>query len=161
MTRSVGSTLPEPLYRLLDGAAVTDQAGANPTFLLVTTGAGGWPHIAMLSVGEILARGPDELRVALWLHSTTTRTLERARQALLAVVASPDAYYVRLSAARLADLDLGAQGRLACFALRVEDVLQDAADYAALTSGITFRLHQPEQVVPRWERTIDALRAAA
>lgn len=161
MTRSVGSHLPEPVHRLLDGAAVDDQADANPTFLLVTTGGDGWPHVAMLSVGEILARDLSHLRAALWLHSTTTRNLERAGQALLVVVASPNAYYVRLAAERGADLDLGADGRLACFALRVEDVLEDAADYAALTSGITFRLNRPDAVVPRWQHTIDALRAVA
>jgi hypothetical protein len=45
--------------------------------------------------------------------------------------------------------------------LRVEDVLEDAADYATLISGVTFRLKRPDQVVPRWQHTVDALRAAA
>jgi hypothetical protein len=63
-----------------------------------------------------------------------------------------------VTAAREPDLDLGADGELARFRLGVEDVLEDAADYAELTSGITFRLRSPADVVPRWERTLAALR---
>jgi hypothetical protein len=80
---------------------------------------------------------------------------------MLASVANGNGYYVRLVAVRGPDLDLGADGRLAYFALRIEDVLEDAADYATLTSGVTFRLKRPDQVVPRWQHTVDALRAAA
>jgi hypothetical protein len=43
--------------------------------------------------------------------------------------------------------------------LRVEDVQEDAVNYAELTSGIRFRLHDPEAVVARWQQTIDALRS--
>ena len=77
------------------------------------------------------------------------------------LVAEGNGYYIRLSARRGDNLDLGADGRLAYFVLQVEDVQEDSADYATLTSGITFRLKQPEQIVPRWQHTIDSLRAAA
>jgi hypothetical protein len=76
------------------------------------------------------------------------------------VIADHNAYYVRLTAQRGADLDLGAEGRLAYFTLTVDDVLVDAADYARLTSGVRFALNEPAQVVPRWQHTVDALRAA-
>jgi hypothetical protein len=33
--------------------------------------------------------------------------------------------------------------------------------YAALTSGITFALHEPQTVLSRWQRHIAAMRAAA
>ena len=33
--------------------------------------------------------------------------------------------------------------------------------YAAVTSGVTFILHDPQAVLPRWQRQIAALRAAA
>ncbi|HEY0580752.1 MAG TPA: hypothetical protein VGE94_01140, partial [Chloroflexota bacterium] len=82
-------------------------------------------------------------------------------RALLAVVADGKAYYLRLAATRGEDLDLGSDGRLAYFSLEVQEVLEDIAEYATLTSGVTFRLHQPEQVVPRWQHTIDALKSAA
>jgi hypothetical protein len=159
VTRSLGDQLPEILRQLLDGSDVAGREGL--TFLLVTSDESGWPHMAMLSVGELVAADAHSLRAALWLHSSTTMNLSREGRGMLAIVASGNGYYVRLAAQRGPDLDLGADGRLAYFALRVEDVLEDAADYATLISGVTFRLKRPDQVVPRWQHTVDALRAAA
>jgi hypothetical protein len=158
MTRSLGKQLPDPVRQQLDGADVAGREGL--TFLLITTDEADWPHLAMLSVGEVLAVDDQTLRVGLWLHSTTTHNLEARGRAMLALVADGNGYYVRLSAERGADLDLGTEGRLAYFVLRVDDVLEDAADYATLTSGVTFQLKEPERVVPRWQHTVSALRAA-
>jgi hypothetical protein len=159
MTRSLGTQLPDSVWRLLDGSDVAGREGL--TFLLVTTDDSGWPHVAMLSVGELVAPDPSTLRAALWLHSTATKNLSRDGRGLLTIVANGNGYYVRLAARRGADLDLGTEGRLAYFVLQIEDILEDSTDYATLTSGVTFRLHQPEQVVPRWQHTLDALRVAA
>jgi hypothetical protein len=159
MSRSLGSELPPRIQQLLDG---TDLAGREGlTFLLLTSDESAWPQVAMLSVGEVVAVDPRTLRAGLWLHSGTTKNLSRAGQATLALVVDGNGYYVRMRARRGDDLDLGADGRLAFFVLQVEDVQEDSADYATLTSGITFRLKQPERVVPRWQHTVDALRAAA
>jgi hypothetical protein len=159
MPRSLGNQLPDSLRQLLDGTDIVGREGL--TFLLTTADDSGWPHIAMLSVGEILAIDPQTLRAGLWLRSSTSRNLEREGRGLLAIVANGNGYYLRVTARRGTDLDLGADGRLAYFELDVQDVLEDAADYATLTSGVTFRLNHPEQVVPRWQRTVDALRAVA
>ncbi len=157
MARSLGRQLPETVRTLLDGSEISAREGL--TFLLITTDELGWPHVAMLSVGELLAVDASALRAALWLHSSTTHNLTRERRGLLAAVIDGRAYYARLVATRGDDLDLGADGRLAYFLLDVEDVLEDAAEYATLTSGVTFRLHEPAAVVARWQHAIDALRA--
>jgi hypothetical protein len=159
MPRSIGNQLPDALRQLLDGSDVAGREGL--TFLLITADESGWPHMAMLSVGELIAVHPRTLRAGLWLHSTTSKNLARDGRAMLAIVANGNGYYVRLAARRGPDLDLGADGRLALFVFEIEDVLEDAADYATLTSGVTFRLNRPDQVVPRWQRTVDALWAAA
>jgi hypothetical protein len=159
VTRSLGTELPDSVRQLLDGADVANREGL--TFLLLTTDEADWPQVAMLSVGEILAVGPGTLRAGLWLHSGSTKNLTRSGQATLVVIANGNGYYVRVKAQRGPDLDLGAEGRLAYFVLQIEDVQEDSADYAQLTSGVTFKLKSPEQVVPRWQRTLDALRAAA
>jgi hypothetical protein len=159
MPRSIGNQLPDALRQLLDGSDVAGREGL--TFLLITADESGWPHMAMLSVGELIAVHPRTLRAGLWLHSTTSKNLARD--------APPGARSSRCRwprwpawrGRRGPDLDLGADGRLALFVFEIEDVLEDAADYATLTSGVTFRLNRPEQVVPRWQRTVDALWAAA
>ena len=159
MPRSLGDQLPDSLCRLLDGSELASREGL--TFMLLTTDDAGWPHMALLSVGELVAIDVRTLRAGLWLHSSTSKNLTQAGRAMLTLIADGNGYYVRLAARRGADLELGAEGRLAYFVMQVEDVQEDSADYATLTSGVTFRLKQPDQVVPRWQHTVDALRAAA
>ena len=159
MPTSLGRSLPPKLRDLFAGTDLAARIG--DTFLLLTVDEDGWPRMAMLSVGEVLAADDGQtLRTALWLHSSASRNLTRDRRGVLAVVADGAGYYLRLQARRGPDLDLGQDGRLAYFELPIEDILEDVVNYAELTSGMTFRLYQPEQVVPRWERTIAALREA-
>jgi hypothetical protein len=159
MSRSIGHELPAALQPLLDGSDLANREGL--TFLLLTNDESGWPQVAMLSVGEVVAVDARTLRAGLWLGSGTTRNLSRSGRGTLMLVADGNGYYVRVSARRGDDLDLGPDGRLAYFVLQIEDVQEDSADYATLTSGVTFRLKQPQQVVPRWQHTIDRLRAAS
>jgi hypothetical protein len=155
--RSLGPRLPENLRPLFDGSDLEERVGL--TFLLLTCGEDGWLHQAMLAVGEVVAVREDTLRVALWLTSTATRNLTREGRAVLTLVADGAGYVIRCTARRLQDLDLGPHGRLAAFVLPVEDVLEDRVSYATLTSGVRFELNEPEQVLDRWRRTIDALLA--
>ena len=154
----MGKHLPDSLRRLLDGSDLAEREGL--TFLLLTNDEDNWPQVAMLSVGEVVATASDVLHAGLWLHSGTSKNLSRTGQATLVMIADGNGYYVRVKATRGDDLDLGAEGRLAHFVLNIEDVQEDSADYARLTSGVTFKLKSPDQVVPRWQHTVDALKAA-
>jgi hypothetical protein len=158
VSRSLGPNLPLAVRALLDGADLATKIGE--TFLLLTTDAAGWPSVAMLSVGEVLAHEPGRLRFALWPSSSTTASLTRAGRGTLALIVGNAGYYVRCSGARGADLVLVDGSRLAYFDLAVEDVLEDVVTYAELTSGIRFRLPDPAAVLPRWQATVAALRAA-
>ena len=158
VTRSLGKELPDSVRGLLDGSELAQREGL--TFLLLTNDEDGWPQVAMLSVGELVAAAPDVLHAGLWLHSGTSKNLTRSGRATMVVIAEGNGYYIRVNATRGEDLQLGADGRLAYFVLQIEDVQEDSADYAKLTTGITFKLKSPEQVVPRWQHTVDALKAA-
>jgi hypothetical protein len=81
MTRSLGDQLPDSLRQLLDGSDLASREGL--TFLLLTTDDAGWPHLAMLSVGEVVAMDDRTLRAGLWLHSSTSKNLTRAGRAML------------------------------------------------------------------------------
>jgi hypothetical protein len=70
-------------------------------------------------------------------------------------------YTLRCRAARRADLALPLSGRLACFGLELVEVAADQAEYAELTGGVSYRLLQPELVLPRWRETVAALLASA
>jgi hypothetical protein len=158
MSRSIGDSLPDTVLSLLDGERLADSEGL--TLLLVSLAPDGWPHIAMLSAGEVLATRPREVRLALWPGTSTSDNLERRAQGVLMVVAGGASYYARLAAHRGTDLLIPA-GRRAFFVASVEEVLQDIVGYAEITSGIGFRLKQPEKVVPLWEETVAAMRSAA
>lgn len=155
MPRSLGSNLPHPLVELLDGTGLPSREGA--TFLLVTVGETGWPHVALLSVGEVLAVSPQELRLALWSSSRTTTNLTRTGQGSMALVHGGAAYRLQLAARRAGEIDVAGQS-LACFTADVVDVIEDAVGYAELVSGVTFRLREPGEVLARWAETIAKLR---
>ena len=158
MARSIGNEIPVAIRPLFDGVDLEAREGL--TFLLLTTTEDGWPHLAMLSVGELLAVGERDLRAALWHGSTAAGNLGRNGKATLALVHDQAGYYLRCTARPGPDLEIE-HGRLAYFELQVEEAIEDVAPYAVLTSGVSYRLKQPEEVFPRWRETVEALRRRA
>ncbi len=164
MARSIGNEIPPVIVALLADDTFADWVGVNDTWLTVlvlSTSHDEWPHLAMVSLGEIVAINRRALRLALWPNSTAARNVWREQRTTLALVHDGVAYYLRCTARRGADLVLpGDVGQLACFGLRVEDITEDVAPYAVLTSGVTFRLKDAESTAERWRETRAALRAA-
>jgi hypothetical protein len=158
MTRTTGATLPEPLLGILDGRDLGDRVGF--TIELLTIDEAGWPRVALLSVGEVLASDERTLHLALWPATTSTAALTRAGRATLACVLDGTAYSVHVSASREPELRVGSMEH-ARFRCRVDEVLSDTVGYARLRSGITFELKDAEAVLARWAATIDALRREA
>lgn len=156
MSKRALEAAPAELVRVLDGRDLARRVGE--TFELLTVSEDGWPNAALLSVGEVLAVSGTELRLALWRGTRTAESLAREGRATLTCVLPPAAYAVRLAGVTpLACPDES----LAFFACRVEAVEVDTVGYAELTSGIRFRLGDEAAVVERWQRTIEALRAAS
>jgi hypothetical protein len=157
MPRSLGSALPADLAAALDGGRLEDRVG--DAYLLLTTSDAGWPHVAMLSAGEVLAVGEAELRLALWPGTGSTANLGRSGRCLLMAVRPPTTYYLRLRVRALGDVPVEDR-RLAIFGAAVEDVLEDVVDYARVTQGIRFELPDPPRVVAHWAAAIAAMRSA-
>jgi hypothetical protein len=153
MHTAMDSRLPAAVVALLDGDDLEARVGL--TVELVTTGADGWPGVALLSAGEVLAMSDSQVRLALWPDSRTTANLTRTGRGVLAFVDGGAAFTVRLEASRRPDLP----GPLAAFDGRVAGVRRDEVGYARLTSGITFDLPDEPAVVARWSKTIESLRA--
>lgn len=155
MPRSLGSALPAELASALDGRRLADRVG--DTYLLLTTSDAGWPHVAMLSAGEVLAVGESELRLGLWPGTRSAENLARHRRALLMAVQPPATYYVRLRVRALGEVP-AEDRRLAVFGATVEDVLEDVVDYAQVTQGIRFDLADTPRVLTHWAAAITAMR---
>ena len=144
--------LPAELREFLDGQRLA--AKTNDVIELLTVGEEGWPHVALLSVGEVLAASDTEVRLALWPDSQTTANLRRTSRATMTCVRAGAGFYVELEAQAVP----GLVQELAAFRCSVSGVLVDRADYADLTSGMTFSLKDPAAVLPRWSRVVAALR---
>jgi hypothetical protein len=147
------SVLPADVVALLDGSDLEARVGL--TIELLTVAEDGWPGVALLSAGEVLAISDSDVRLALWPSSRTTANLTRTGRGVLAFVHAGAAFTVRVEARRAADLP----GPLAAFAGRVAAVRRDEVGYARVTSGITFDLPDAPAVVARWRETIEALKA--
>jgi hypothetical protein len=157
MSRSIGSQLPSDLRTALDGERLDDRIGL--TILLLTTDEGGWPCVALLSVGEVVAPTPSSVRLALWPGTTATRNLARSRKGTLALFGAGFATYVRIETERGDDLLVGGRHH-AYFRATIADVLRDDVTYARMTSGVTFELPDAATVLARWKDTVAAMLAA-
>ena len=139
------------LARHYAGAKLTDTSTAA---YLVTVDRAGWPHAAMISMGELVVRDDSGVALALWNGTRTTGHLVRTGRATLLVVLGEHAVRSRLNVRRVALADPPHQAiPLAYFVGSIEEAAAERAPYAQLASGITFSLADPGSVVPRWEAT--------
>jgi hypothetical protein len=156
MSRPLDPCVPPGVRAVLD-AEPEDHPGL--TLLLLTVAPDGWPHQAMISVGEVVARSDTELALALWPGSTAARALADGGPATLTLVLTHTAYALRLEARPAGTVETPLAGRLARFAATVVAATADEAPYATLRSGVTFSLKDPDQVLARWREVRQALRA--
>lgn len=66
-------------------------------------------------------------------------------------------YYVKLECAPLPPLK-DAEYERDRFSCRIVSVKEDVAKYADLTSGVRIQLHSAEEVLGRWEKTLEDLK---
>jgi hypothetical protein len=157
MATKVGSALPQELLDALGQAELPSRLrGVLP---LITVDAEGRPHPMLCSYLEVLAVNSGTIRVAIAGSGRSARNLEERRAATLIVVDPERTVYVKCRASGV-PLTLGAFKR---FELRVEEVLEDAADPSEgpvrITSGISYG-PPPSLDDPRVRSTLDALRRA-
>lgn len=156
MTQRLATVVPDELRRkLIQAVHIPDRFT-----ILVITDDGSWPHVAMVSRGEVVYGGERHLGVALWPGSTACRNLTARGRAVLAFVLDGTAYTLRIGAERLSDLSLAPNPPLACFRVTLEGVTGDSPPYAVLESGVQFSLVDPGVTIRKWRATRSALLAA-
>jgi hypothetical protein len=127
---------------------------------IVTVGEDGWPHAAMVSIGEVVVRADGRCAIALWEGTRTTTNLLRTGQATLLTVLSERAVRATLRLSAVTEPAPVAEPAvpLRCFVGSVEEAVAETAPYARLTNGIRFVLDEPATVLPRWQATRATLR---
>ncbi|MBA4549071.1 pyridoxamine 5'-phosphate oxidase family protein [Thermoactinomyces intermedius] len=149
------TAISEELFCFLDGNSLKDKT--REAMMLLSVSEDGWPHAAMVSVGEMVALNQEELRIALWPKTHTVANLKRTKQATLVAVHKGKVHYVRLAIKPLPALKDAKHNRER-FQAKVVSVKEDTAKYAKITSGIRFALYDPESVVRRWTETVSELK---
>jgi hypothetical protein len=145
MSRSTGSVMPADLVARLSGGAL--EAVASKVIEIVTVDAAGWPHPALRSYFEVVAKDAGRVRLATYGSSTTSANLRRAGKLTLVVIDERIAYYVKGRAVELAPA-MRATRWNAAFECRVDQVLIDEADEARepgayIVSGVVY--HNPQR----------------
>jgi hypothetical protein len=147
--------IPDGVKRYLDG---DDLPAKTQALRLSTVNSDGWPHAALLSAGDMVMMPSGRIRLALFPNSTVTSNLDRDGRLSVSLSLDGGICELRLRARRLthsvADMPL------AFFEADIESVRRHIAPYAAVTGGVAFALHDPQSVLPRWQRQIAALRSA-
>src|SRR5262249_32041957 len=110
------------------------------------------------SAGDMVVMPSGRIRFALFPQSTLASNLEREGRLTISLSLDGGMCELRLRSHRLANA--ASDVPLTFFEAEVETVRQHVAPYATVTGGITFALHEPQAVLPRWKRQIAALRAA-
>lgn len=156
MSRELEPAVPEPVRRCLEDEP---ERQVGLTILVLSELEAGWPHLAMVSVGELVVAADGRLALALWPTSTCAANLARTGRGTLAVVADGLAFSLRCHVDDELPLTADEDPAMRGFVLRVTAAVEDAAPYADLLSGVTYRLHDAEATLVRWRRTRAALAA--
>jgi len=155
MSRELEPAVPEPIRRRLQDEP---ERQVGLTILVMSELETGWTHLAMVSVGELVT-ADGRLALALWPTSTCAANLTRTGRATLAVVADGVAFSLRCQVDDELPITAGGGPAMRGFVLRVTAATEDAAPYADLLSGVTYRLHDAQATLIRWRRTRAALAA--
>ena len=136
MSRTLGSHLTRDLLWRLSIEAAMDNA--NAAIVICSIDQDGWPHPAMLSSLDVVAR--DERHIALAVHasSTTARNLRTHRRMAFILADERGVYYIK-GTATLMRASMTAAPELASFVVSVMEMREDdpaAHERARVTSGI-------------------------
>jgi hypothetical protein len=99
MSQRVGQELTEALWNRLNGQDMTPHEGKIiPIFTLDDLG---WPHPALLSYYEVVAKNRSTLDIALWKNSSTAKNLRRAAKLTVMITDKGVNYYLKGSVREL------------------------------------------------------------
>jgi hypothetical protein len=135
MSKILGSELSEALLKRLSGAAVASHEGKIiPIFTLDEQG---WPHPALLSYYEVVARDSSTLELAIWKDSSSANNLRRTPKISLMIADHGVNFYIKGAVRELENAMTGAP-QVSRFQIVVQQLLEDQEPNAQITSGMTY-----------------------
>ena len=155
MSQLLGKELTKELFNLLKGENVASKLGK--AIVIVTVDDKGWPHPAMLSYYEVVAKERSRIDLAIGKTSTTTKNLRRNGKVTLLITNSGINYYLKGNAREVKESMEGVSF-MSLFRVEIEQLLEDLEPDAVITSGVTFSRPQKKEVGEIIEKIFQALR---
>jgi len=135
MSRLIGNALTKELIERLSGDRVAVFEGKIiPIFTLDEKG---WPHPALLSYYEIVARNGTTLDVALWKDSSTAKNLRTSAKITMMITDRDLNYYLKGTVREL-QYEMTDAPQVSRFRVTVDEVLEDQEPNAQITGGLTY-----------------------
>ena len=135
MSKLLGQELTEPLLQRLSGAAVASHEGK--IIPIVTLDEDGWPHPALLSYYEVVAKSASTLEMAIWKDSSTANNLRRIGKISLMIADAGVNFYLKGVVKEL-EKEMPGAPQVSRFQIAVEQLLEDQEPNAQITSGMTY-----------------------
>ena len=135
MSQILGKELTDALLKRLSGAAVASHDGKIiPIF---TLDEAGWPHPALLSYYEVVAKNASTLEMAIWKDSSTANNLRRMGKISLMIADNGVNFYIK-GAVKELEKEMTGAPPVSRFQIMVEQLLEDQEPNAQITSGMTY-----------------------
>jgi len=135
MSKILGNELTDVLLKRLSGAAMATQEGKIiPIFTLDEEG---WPHPALLSYYEVVAKNASTLEMAIWKDSSTANNLRRMGKISLMIADNGVNFYIK-GAVKELEKEMTGAPPVSRFQITVEQLLEDQEPNAQITSGMTY-----------------------
>ena len=135
MSQLLGKELTEALLDRLNGRDV--QAYEGKIIPIFTLDESGWPHPALLSYYEVVAKNSTTIDIALWKNSSTAKNLRQTNKITFLITDRGINYYLKGKVKELQTAIPGVplQSR---FRVTTEQLLEDQEPNAEITSGLTY-----------------------
>ena len=149
MSTFIADHLPDQLLAHLSPATAIENVSV--AIVICTVDELGWPHPAMLSRLEVIARDARNVRLATHVASRTTRNLKANGKLSLVLAEAGAVHYVK-GDVLLLEPSMRVAPHLAKFNLRVDSVLADnpqAYEDARIVTGITVERRGVDEVAAR------------
>jgi hypothetical protein len=135
MSRLVGKELTQALLERLNGRDV--EAHEGKIIPIFTLDEFGWPHPALLSYYEVVAKNSTTIDIALWKNSSTARNLRQTNKVTFLITDKGVNYYLKGSVKEL-QTEIPGIPLQSRFRVTAEQLLEDQEPNAEITSGLTY-----------------------
>lgn len=135
MSQLLGKELTEALLNRLNGQNV--EAYEGKIIPIFTLDESGWPHPALLSYYEVVAKNSTTIDIALWKNSSTARNLRQTNKVTFLITDKGVNYYLKGSVKEL-QTEIPGIPLQSRFRVTAEQLLEDQEPNAEITTGLTY-----------------------